>query len=135
MTQSWRTRRFCLGNERGFTLIELLIVVAIIGILASIAVVMFNDMQRRARIARAQADVRTMAGSLTMYSMHMGNLPSALALLTASSSNSGGATSGAFLAGIPPPPTGWSSSYSYTSSSDGTFTVSATGDATTAQVP
>lgn len=135
MIQSWRTRRFCLGNERGFTLIELLIVVAIIGILASIAVVMFNDMQRRARIARAQADVRTMASSLTMYSMHMGNLPSALALLTGSSSNSGGATSGAFLAGIPTPPTGWSAAYSYASSSDGTFTVSATGDATTAQVP
>jgi type II secretion system protein G len=135
MVQSLRTRRFSLGGERGFTLIELLIVVAIIGILASIAVVMYNDMQRRARIARAQADVRAMASSLTMYTMHMGNLPSALSLLAASSSNAAGATSGAFIAAIPVPPTNWSSSYSYASSGDGTFTVSATGDGTTAQVP
>ena len=127
------TRR--VRNQRGFTLIELLIVVAIIGIIASIAVVMFNDMQRRARIARAQADVRAVASSLTMYTMHIGSLPSALGLLSQSSSNSEGATSGAFLAALPAPPTGWSSAYSYTSAGDGTFTVSATGDGTTAQVP
>jgi general secretion pathway protein G len=123
------------GNQRGFTLIELLIVVAIVGILASIAVVMYNDMQRRARISRASADVRSMASALTMYTMHMGNLPSAIGLLSLSSSNPEGATSGAFLTGVPTPPIGWSASYSYASSADGTFTVSATGDATTARVP
>jgi hypothetical protein len=55
--------------------------------------------------------------------------------LTASSSSDQGQTAGAFLGTIPTPPGGWSSAYVYASSSDGTFTISATGDGTTARVP
>jgi prepilin-type N-terminal cleavage/methylation domain-containing protein len=124
------------GDQGGFSLIELLIVVAVIGILASIAVVVYNNMQARARIAQAEADARTIASSVSMYSAHMGGaLPSALSVLTASSSNAQGQTAGAFLAGIPIPPTGWASAYTYASGADNSFTVSATGDGTTAKQP
>ena len=126
--------RRILRSQRGFTLIELLIVVAIVGILSSIAVVMYSDVQRRSRVARATGDIRAVASAVSLYSAHVGTLPSALPLITASSSNSEGQTSGAFLAGIPESPLGWST-YAYTSGDDGTFTISASGDGTTAKVP
>jgi len=52
----------------GFTLIELLIVVAIIAILAAIAVPNFLEAQVRAKIARVQSDMRTIATGLEAYS-------------------------------------------------------------------
>jgi len=53
--------------EIGFTLIELLIVVAIIGILAAIAVPNFLQAQTRAKVARMNNDMRTLALVMELY--------------------------------------------------------------------
>lgn len=47
-----------LRSKYGFTLIELLIVVAIIGILASVSIPIFRDYTRRGYNAAATADLR-----------------------------------------------------------------------------
>ena len=54
-------------NKTGFTLIELLIVVAIIAILAAIAIPNFLQAQTRAKVSRAEADLRTLALAMEIY--------------------------------------------------------------------
>ncbi len=56
-------------NKHGFTLIELLIVVAIIGILAAIAVPNFLNAQVRAKVAKAESDIRSIDQAIRMYMM------------------------------------------------------------------
>ncbi|MBI2644961.1 type II secretion system protein [Candidatus Uhrbacteria bacterium] len=54
-------------QKKGFTLIELLIVIAIIGILSSIAVVSVGNVRRLARDSKRLADMRQLQTGLEMY--------------------------------------------------------------------
>jgi type II secretion system protein G len=64
-------------RPRAFTLIELLIVVTIIAILAAIALPNFLEAQTRAKVARAQSDLRTVVTALEAYRVDFNRYPPA----------------------------------------------------------
>lgn len=64
-----------IDRTNAFTLIELLIVVAIIGILAAIAVPNFINAQLRAKIAKSQAEMKTIATALEAYNIDHNKYP------------------------------------------------------------
>src|SRR5262249_38314544 len=57
-------------NQRGVTLVELMVVVAIIAIIAAIAITLYQDVQKKARLA---ADNGTIAAVRSASAIYFGN--------------------------------------------------------------
>jgi prepilin-type N-terminal cleavage/methylation domain-containing protein len=62
-------------RTKGFTLIELAVVLAIIAVLAAVLTPMVTGYLDQARVARAQADVRTIADALKLHQRDTGRFP------------------------------------------------------------
>src|SRR5262249_57191387 len=97
-----RSQRRPVG-QGGFTLIELIIVVAVISIVAALAVPLYANEEARARIAKVQAEIRTLACAVNLYKAHMGILPGALTALTTAAVNGRNESAGPFVTSIPMP--------------------------------
>ena len=71
----------CRPGEAGFTLIELIIVVAIIGILATIALPAMRNAPQRAKEAVLKEDLFTMRSCIDQYLADKGHYPDGLQIL------------------------------------------------------
>jgi prepilin-type N-terminal cleavage/methylation domain-containing protein len=120
-------------NQRGFTLIELMVVLSVIAILSLISLTVYSNVQSRSRLAKAQADTRTLAGAVGAFQAHMGQMPAALGDLTVAQTNATGQVSGPFMASSPVPPAGWTYSYSFGGVNG--YSITASGDSTTISLP
>jgi len=70
-----RPRRDSLMSEAGFTLIEIMVVIAIIGILATLIVPKIMGRPDEARATAAKHDVGTIVQSLKLYRLDVGRYP------------------------------------------------------------
>ena len=60
----------------GFTIVELLIVIVVIGILAAISIVAYNNIQQKSRDSILMQDIATIRKALEMYKTEHGRYPS-----------------------------------------------------------
>lgn len=104
-------------REAGFTLIEIMVVIAIIGILATMIVPKIMGRPDEARITAAKHDVGTLVQSLKLYRLDIGRYPTAeqglKALLEKPSSDPVPQNwkAGGYLDSLPKDP--WGSPYQY----------------------
>jgi prepilin-type N-terminal cleavage/methylation domain-containing protein len=56
-----------LRNQRGVTLVELMVVVAIIAIIAAIAITLYQDVQKKARLAADQGTMAAIRSAIAIY--------------------------------------------------------------------
>ena len=54
-------------NQRGVTLVELMVVVAIIAIIAAIAITLYQDIQKKARLAADQGTMAALRSAAAIY--------------------------------------------------------------------
>lgn len=71
-------KKFSNINKQGFTIVELLIVIVVIGILAGLVFVQFNNVQGRARDSERKADIRLIESKLAEYRADESSYPDAL---------------------------------------------------------
>jgi type IV pilus assembly protein PilA len=65
-----------LRSQKGLTLVELMVVVAIIAIIAAVAITVFQDIQKKAKLAADQGNVAAMRSAVAIYyGKHNGIFP------------------------------------------------------------
>lgn len=64
------------ARQAGFTLLEIIVVIVIIGLLATVVVQNLSGEVDKARVTKAQADVRALESALNMYKLDNFRFPS-----------------------------------------------------------
>jgi type IV pilus assembly protein PilA len=63
------------GNQKGFTIVELLIVIVVIGILATLVLVTFTGIQKKARDSQRQTDIQAVNSQVAAFYTNYGFYP------------------------------------------------------------
>jgi len=127
-----------MSTQRGFARAALIAAV-FFGAVCAFAMWLNINWQRGAHIEGARDSAGKIYSAVMAYRAHMGALPADLTALTRPAVNRLNQRAGPFLDKVPAPPHAYTgapwSVYVYTSSTAGTFSITATGDGTTITVP
>jgi general secretion pathway protein G len=107
-------RRRAARGARGFTLIEVMVVVVILSILAAIIVPRIMDRPDKARIVKAQADIRALESALNLYRLDNHDYPTTdqgLEALVQKPANAPSWKEGGYIDRLPKDP--WGRTYQY----------------------
>ena len=106
-------------RQRGFTLLEIIVVIVIIGLLATVVVQNLAGEVDKARVTKAQADVRAIESALNMYKLDNFHYPSteqglrALSERPSSTPEARNWRNGGYVTSLPRDP--WGNPYQYLS--------------------
>ncbi|MCL6096137.1 MAG: type II secretion system protein GspG [Patescibacteria group bacterium] len=109
-------------DKKGFTLVELLIVVAIIGVLATLLMVNFVGVRQRARDAQRKSDLRQIQSALEIYRADNSSYPLAVSGLNSGCPASFTYNGTTYMSKVPCDPLGASYIFSSTGS---TYSITA----------
>jgi len=71
-------RTFC-GSQCAFSIVELLMVMAVLGILATMSIPVFSQYRNKAKSGASASEIRTLEKAVIAYALERGNLPATLA--------------------------------------------------------
>lgn len=123
-----------LVNKKGFTIIELLIVIAIIGLLATISIVALNGARQKGRDAKRVVDIRQVQIALDLYFDDNNAYPVTATSLVLGSTAAAKLCNGGFVPTstsctktymnmVPSNPTPGGSAYTYAITTGATYTI------------
>jgi len=98
---------------RGFTLVELMIVVAIIGVLATMVISRYAGKTDQAKVAAAKAHIQQLETAILEFQAHCGRVPNSLEELVNKPGDCPNWQDGGYLKGSKVPKDPWSHEYAY----------------------
>ncbi len=101
------------SSRGGFTLVEMLVVIAIIGILATIVIARYAGQTDQAKVAAAKAHLSQFESAVISFHSQVGRLPRALLELVEKPSNAANWPEGGYLKGRAVPKDPWGTDYVY----------------------
>ena len=99
--------------QKGFTLVEMIVVIAIIGILATLVVVRYSGQTDQAKVAAAKSQLAQLEGAVISFHSHVGRLPKSLVELVEKPSGATNWQEGGYLKGKAVPKDPWGNEYQY----------------------
>jgi general secretion pathway protein G len=100
-------------HRGGFTLVEMIVVIAIIGVLATLVVVRYSGQTDQAKVAAAKSQLAQLEGAVISFHSHVGRLPKSLSELVEQPSGAANWQEGGYLKGKSVPKDPWGSDYIY----------------------